>query len=70
MKIAIINGPNPETLDPTAHFTGLAIARYDTSAGYYLFYSAPYILTLAIMILTSSPGRSLAGAPGELSITK
>jgi len=35
-----------------------------------LFYAAPYVLTLAIMIATSSPGRTLAGAPGELSITK
>ena len=32
--------------------------------------AAPYILTLIIMIATSSPTRSLAGAPGELSITK
>ncbi|TIW68586.1 MAG: ABC transporter permease, partial [Mesorhizobium sp.] len=38
--------------------------------GYYLFYAAPYILTLIIMIATSSPSRTLAGAPGELSITK
>ncbi len=35
-----------------------------------LFYAAPYIPTLAIMIATSSPGRALAGAPGELSITR
>jgi simple sugar transport system permease protein len=40
------------------------------SQGYYLFYAAPYVLTLAIMIITTSPRRSLIGAPGELSITK
>jgi general nucleoside transport system permease protein len=40
------------------------------SSGYYLFYAAPYVLTLVIMILTSSPDRLLAGAPSELSITK
>ena len=47
---------------------GAAVRR--RHAGYYLFNAAPYILTLVIMIATSSPGRSLAGAPGELSITK
>jgi len=49
---------------------GPALQSVGVTQGYYLFYAAPYILTLAIMIATSSPGRSLAGAPGELSITK
>lgn len=49
---------------------GPALQSVGVTQGYYLFYAAPYILTLLIMILTSSPGRSLAGAPGELSITK
>ncbi|MEQ1955905.1 ABC transporter permease [Mesorhizobium sp. CN2-181] len=49
---------------------GPALQSVGVTQGYYLFYAAPYVLTLAIMILTSSPGRSLAGAPGELSITK
>jgi simple sugar transport system permease protein len=49
---------------------GPALQSVGVTQGYYLFYAAPYILTLAIMIMTSSPGRSLAGAPGELSITK
>jgi general nucleoside transport system permease protein len=40
------------------------------SSGYYLFYAAPYVLTLGVLIATSSPTRSMAGAPGELSITK
>ena len=41
-----------------------------STQGYYLFYAAPYVLTLAILVATSSPTRSLAGAPGALSITK
>ncbi|MCX7303577.1 MAG: ABC transporter permease [Hyphomicrobiales bacterium] len=49
---------------------GPALQSVGVTQGYYLFYAAPYILTLVIMIMTSSPGRSLAGAPGELSITK
>jgi simple sugar transport system permease protein len=49
---------------------GPALQSVGLTHGYYLFYAAPYVLTLAIMIATSSPGRTLAGAPGELSITK
>ncbi|CCV15767.1 ABC transporter permease [Mesorhizobium sp. STM 4661] len=49
---------------------GPALQSVGVTQGYYLFYAAPYILTLIIMIATSSPSRSLAGAPGELSITK
>ena len=49
---------------------GPALQSVGVTQGYYLFYAAPYILTLIIMIATSSPSRALAGAPGELSITK
>ncbi|RWK61574.1 ABC transporter permease [Mesorhizobium sp.] len=49
---------------------GPALQSVGVTQGYYLFYAAPYILTLVIMIATSSSSRSLAGAPGELSITK
>jgi ABC-type uncharacterized transport system permease subunit len=49
---------------------GPALQSVGVTQGYYLFYAAPYILTLIIMIATSSPTRTLAGAPGELSITK
>ena len=49
---------------------GPALQSVGVTKGYYLYYAAPYILTLAIMIATSTPGRSLSGAPGELSITK
>jgi simple sugar transport system permease protein len=49
---------------------GPALQSVGVSEGYYLFYAAPYVLTLLIMIATSSPTRTLGGAPGELSITK
>lgn len=49
---------------------GPALQSVGVTQGYYLFYAAPYVLTLAIMIITTSPERSLIGAPGELSITK
>jgi simple sugar transport system permease protein len=49
---------------------GPALQSVGVSQGYYLFNAAPYVLTLVIMIATCSPTRTLAGAPGELSITK
>ena len=49
---------------------GPALQSVGVTQGYYLFYAAPYLLTLVVMIVTSSRGRSLAGAPGELSITR
>ena len=49
---------------------GPALQSVGVSEGYYLFYAAPYVLTLVIMVLTVSPSRTLVGAPGELSITK
>jgi simple sugar transport system permease protein len=36
--------------------------------GYYLFYAAPYVVTLVVLIITASGGRSLRGMPGQLSI--
>jgi ABC-type uncharacterized transport system permease subunit len=49
---------------------GPALQAVGVSEGYYLFYAAPYVLTLLVMVLTVSPGRQLTGAPGELSIQK
>ncbi|MEK1932291.1 MAG: ABC transporter permease [Pararhizobium sp.] len=49
---------------------GPALQSVGVTQGYYLFYAAPYVLTLVILVVTSSPTRSLAGAPGALSITK
>jgi simple sugar transport system permease protein len=36
--------------------------------GYYLFYAAPYVVTLVVLIITAQGGRSLRGMPGQLSI--
>ena len=49
---------------------GPALQSVGVTSGYYLFNAAPYVVTLAIMIGTCSPRRTLAGAPGELSITR
>lgn len=46
---------------------GPALQSVGVTWGYYLFNAAPYVLTLAIMIVTSSSSRRLAGLPGELS---
>jgi len=49
---------------------GPALQSIGISRGYHFFNAAPYLMTLIIMILSTSPKRSLKGAPGELSITK
>jgi general nucleoside transport system permease protein len=49
---------------------GPALQSVGVTQGYYLYYAAPYVLTLGLLIATSSPTRAMAGAPGELSITK
>lgn len=49
---------------------GPALQSVGIQSGYYLFNAAPYVLTLIIMIMTCSPKRTLAGAPGELSVTR
>jgi simple sugar transport system permease protein len=49
---------------------GPALQSVGVTWGYYLFNAAPYVVTLGIMIATCSPRRTLAGAPGELSITR
>lgn len=50
-------------LGPTLQSVGI-------SEGYYLYFAAPYVLTLGVLIATSSPSRAMTGAPGELNITK
>ncbi|MFC5069942.1 ABC transporter permease [Flaviflagellibacter deserti] len=49
---------------------GPSLQTVGITQGYYLFYAAPYALTLLIMILTVAPGRVLRGMPGELSLTR
>ncbi|HVE07510.1 MAG TPA: ABC transporter permease [Paraburkholderia sp.] len=49
---------------------GPALQAVGVTSGYYLYNAAPYVLTLAIMIVNCRPDRTLAGAPGELSLTR
>lgn len=49
-----------------AQALGPALQSIGITQGYYLFNAAPYVLTLAIMILTCSPNRTISGAPGAL----
>jgi simple sugar transport system permease protein len=49
---------------------GPALQSVGITQGYYFFNAAPYVLTLLIMVISTSPKRSLKGAPAELSITK
>ena len=49
---------------------GPALQAIGIVQGYHLWNAAPYVLTLVVMVATSSARRSLAGAPGELSLTR
>ncbi len=49
---------------------GPALQSIGVSGGYYLFNAVPYVLTLAILIVTCSPQRSIKGAPMELGVSK
>ena len=40
------------------------------TSGYYLFNAAPYALTLAIIVATSSRDRALNGQPAELRVAR
>jgi simple sugar transport system permease protein len=49
---------------------GPALQSVGVTSGYYLFNAAPYALTLAIIIATSSRDRALVGQPAELRMAK
>lgn len=49
---------------------GPALQSVGVTSGYYLFYAAPYVLTLGLLVATSSRTRAMPSAPGELSIIK
>jgi simple sugar transport system permease protein len=49
---------------------GPALQSVGVTGGYYLFNAAPYVLTLAILVWTCSPRRSLQGAPMELTVSR
>ena len=45
---------------------GPALQSIGIGWGYHLFNALPYLLTLAILIVTCRPGTAAAGSPGEL----
>ena len=49
---------------------GPALQSVGITEGYYLWFAAPYVLTLGVLIASSSKSGTMAGAPRELSITK
>ncbi|WP_420997386.1 ABC transporter permease [Cupriavidus sp. 30B13] len=49
---------------------GPALQAVGVTGGYYLYNAAPYVLTLVVMAVNCRPDRALAGAPGELSLTR
>ncbi|MEM9567412.1 MAG: ABC transporter permease [Cyanobacteria bacterium P01_E01_bin.34] len=49
-----------------AQAIGPALQSVGVDSFYYLWNASPYFLTLAIMIVTCSPKRTLVGAPGAL----
>ena len=49
---------------------GPALQSVGVSGGYYLFNAMPYVLTLAILVVTCSPRRALKGAPLELGVSR
>jgi simple sugar transport system permease protein len=49
---------------------GPALQAIGVTTNYYLYGAAPYFLTLALLIYTSSTRHRLRGAPGELSFNK
>jgi general nucleoside transport system permease protein len=49
---------------------GPALQAVGIQSGYHLWNAAPYVFTLIVMLATSSSKQTLAGAPGELSLTR
>ena len=49
---------------------GPALQAVGIQAGYHLWNAAPYVFTLIVMLATTSSNQTLAGAPGELSLTR
>ena len=47
---------------------GPSLQTVGVTWGYYLFYAAPYVVTLVMLVITARGGRSLRGMPGQLSI--
>ncbi|MGI9386792.1 MAG: ABC transporter permease [Methyloligellaceae bacterium] len=49
---------------------GPALQTVGITENYYLYGAAPYVLTLALLIYSSSTRHALAGAPSEVSISR
>src|SRR5437868_15022284 len=49
---------------------GPALQSVGIGWGYHLFNIVPYVLTLAILVITCRPGKTAIGAPGELGATR
>jgi len=49
---------------------GPALQTVGISSNYYLYGAAPYFLTLGLLIYSSSTKHRMAGAPGEVSISR
>lgn len=49
---------------------GPALQSVGIAQGYHLFFAAPYVLTLIILIATSNPRHGMNGAPAALSLRK
>lgn len=49
---------------------GPALQSVGIASNFYLYNAAPYLLTLVLLVYTSSTRSRLAGAPGELSISR
>jgi len=47
---------------------GPSLQTVGVTWGYYLFYAAPYVVTLVVLIISARGGGSLRGMPGQLSI--
>jgi simple sugar transport system permease protein len=47
---------------------GPSLQTVGVTWGYYLFYAAPYVVTLIVLIISAHGGHSLRGMPGQLSI--
>lgn len=50
-----------------AQALGPSLQSLGVNGYFYLFNASPYLLTLALMVATCSPNRSLAGMPGALA---
>jgi ABC-type uncharacterized transport system permease subunit len=49
---------------------GPALQSIGVGWGYHLFNTVPYVLTLAILVVSCKPGSAAKGSPGELSMTR